>query len=268
MVKLVYSYPTDNLMSTVESVVLSTGVAESSRYDVDKVYDGDPACPLKIVGTSMDLDMTWASAVLPVFPALLHWNLTVAARLQGDDTDLNSPDIDVPFSIPTMSIGKWFTSPSLNNTGLTAKKKWRIRVVSNAYPIIAGELWMGSAYRQLSESDYLLDDIVFDRAGRAIVHPTNHDVTLRYSQASIRDVYAGSMIVSGSDLAAVLEWIEAARGQARPFVIMLDSTVQNAQMVTFVGDNFPRKPLGNGYFKIPLPLQAVSRGLQWVDPDV
>jgi hypothetical protein len=267
MGELAYSHPQDNLLTTVSTVALTVGVAESTQYDVDRVYDGDPARPLKLVGTSMQLDMAWTSAVLPVFPALLHSNLDVAARLQGDDTDLDTPDIDLPFGIPTMSVGKWFTAPYLDLTGYTAKKLWRLKVTANTLPIILGELWMGSAFRQFSEARLFIDDTRFERAGRTVVHPTGHDVELAYAQAPIRDLTTGTMVVSGSDLTAVLSWMEAAYGRARPFVFVEDDAVDDAQMVRFAADSLSRQPLGGGAYRVSLAWQAVSRGLPWIDPD-
>jgi hypothetical protein len=270
MGKFAYSHSNDNLMLTAQSVTLTTGVRESTQYDVDKAYDGDPARPLKIIGTSMDLDMVWASPVLPIFTALLHSNISVVARLQGDNTNLNSPAVDVAFAVPTMSVDKWFTSPFLNLTGMgiTAKSKWRIRVVSNALPVILGELWLGSAFRQLSDGiGFLLDDSAFDRAPGTVVHMTNHNVKLRYHQGPIMDSYAGSVIVKGTDLQAVHDWRELARGASRSFAYVFDVDVNDAQLVAFGADPYSRTPLGDGYMKFPLPIEAVSRGLQWIDPD-
>jgi hypothetical protein len=263
-----YSHPRDNLLRTASSITLTVGSVVSSEYSTARLFDGNPASPLILTGTSMDLDMIWGSPVLPEFVSIIHSNFTVAARLQGDNTDLSTPDIDVPFAIPTVSGQKWFSSPFLDMRGYTAKSRWRLRVVTNGYPVTLGELFFGSTMRVFTEDvDYLLDDAEFIATHGSIVYSTNYGVELAYRQQPLQQVINGNVRVSHADVAKVLNWFEAAYGKARPFVIVPFEGVNDAWMVRFATDSLQQRPLGNGIYQIPLPIRQLSRGLQWIDPD-
>jgi hypothetical protein len=210
--------------------------------------------------------MEWTAAVLPAFVALIHTNIDGDVSLQGDDTNLGAPAIDVPFAKPTISNQRWYSQPFVNLTGMAAKKKWRIRVVNNSVPVIVGEIWMGSTYRQLTTGMMLLTDTISSRAPRTLVHETNYGVKMTYAQAPPRRMMQGSCIVAGADLTALKDWHESARGATRPFMIVPDALVNDAQLVRFAADGLSLKPLGNGYHQATVGFEELSRGLQWVVP--
>lgn len=239
-----------------------------SGYGTDRLANGTPAYPFKITGTSLDIVFDFGAAVLVELPAILHSNLTVAARIQGHTSNSwGAPDIDVAFGVPTIDARGMFSAPWLDLSERTAKRYWRLHVSGNAHDVIIGELWLGKLARSLPRS-YLLEGLTLGAEGQTVVHETNARVELAYEQATVRERIDGSFIVDADDLAELDGLVRAARFQARPFLFIPRSDVDDAWLVKYASDAFTRAPLVvDEVTRIPFPVRQVGRDLPWIDPD-
>jgi hypothetical protein len=262
--RLVFSHPRDNLLRQAASIVVTQGELDDST--VADLFDGNPGKPFRIAGTSLTLDAAFAAPVTPEFPAILNSNLSVAARLQGSDTDLDSPDVDEVFAVPSLGPSGFSTSPFLDLRDAGARLKWRLKITANGSPIAIGQFWLGARFRTLAMSVGLAAGAEGARTIRTVRHETSMGTVLAYQQAPLCEAIGGSTIVQGADWTAVREWHEACGG-ARPCVVVWRSDVVDAWMVRWADDALPYQSVGVSAYEVQVSLRQLSRGLPWVDPD-
>ena len=265
MARLLYGLPLDNLLLQAVSITVTNGTVVTG-FGVDRLYDGLLAKPLAIEETDLDVVFEFAAPVVPQFPSIGHSNLDVAAHLQGHTSNSwSSPDIDVAFAVPTVSVDGFFSNPYLDNSALAAKAWWRLHITGNALPIKIGELFLGSTLRSLPKSyEYTSTPTA---AGGSVVHETNFGAELAYTQSTRREAIEGSVLVTNAGLALVQALIEACRFRARPLVMVPVEGETDAWWVRLLVDQVPKPRPGSALHRVSLPVRQLTRGLPWIDPD-
>jgi hypothetical protein len=258
--KFVYGHPSDNLLDqaaiTVQSGTPLTG------YDVERLNNGSWAYPFKIAETSLELRFAFAAPVLPKLSILGNTNLTVAAVLHGGVAPGGS-DVSAAFAIPTLAIDGFYSSPFIDDTGLSAKQYWRLVVTGNAAPIILGELHLGSASRTLDTNYELSSETQLAAEWRNVRLETAFGVEVAYQQAGRREAIDGQVGVTLAEFADLEAWHHACLGSARPTWMVPNDAVNDAWFVRLGDDGLRRVPIGAGGWMVRLPVRQLSRGLPW-----
>jgi hypothetical protein len=273
-----YSHPRDQLLRTATSVTVSLANALTD-YGAENLSIGDPAHPFKADAGTVRVVWGWASPVFPKLIALLNSNLDVAARWQGhtssDFDGSPGPDIDVAFGVPAYNAQTgFFTSPWLNMSAYEAKPFWSLLVTANTLDAIVGELWAGSDIRDVAHH-LLLDGASLNLDSNAVIHQTGYGVDLSYEQTTERESMTGQLYLeTPAEHAAVRAWVQAARRNARPCVVVPDVDVDDAWHVKLTEAVFAVKPTVPGasaqapeQAEVMLGFRMTSRGMPWVDPD-
>lgn len=262
--QLVYSHPRENLLREATAVTVTDG-ATAEGYGVEKLSTGTWADPCMATGDSLTVLMEFPAPVLPAFAALLNSNLDVAATLEGHSSNSwGAPAVSAAFAVPTMDARGFFSSPILDLSAETAQAWWRLVIVGNTRDVILGGLHLG--IRRVLDG-YLFPGVGLSIGATTAVNRTYAGMPLNYELTPATHGAAGTLVVSGADRAAAVDLILAARGQARPFVIVPRSDVDEAWMVQVASDTPRRTPRAADTDEVELPLAMVSRGLPWVEPD-
>lgn len=264
MPSLVYGHSRENLLRTATSITLATGTAETG-YGLEKLYDASWASPFKATGGNVTIVAAWASAVLPELAAILNSTLDVAALLQGNATDSwGAPTVSVAFGTPSMNARGYFTSPHKDLSALTAQLFWRLHIVGNSRNVTIGELFLGPRY---SLSGFLYQGLSLPHVGTTVTHRTYMQVPLSYEQTPRHREIDGTIMPAGSDLTAVHTLLDTSRMGARPMVLVPRDDVDDAWMAKIATARIGEGPIGPAISRIGLPIEMVSRGMPWLDPD-
>jgi hypothetical protein len=260
---IVYSHPSENLVDVATLISVAVGTVMTG-YDTDQLSNGTWAHPFRIEETTLELRFEFASAVLPAFAVLGNTNLTVAAVLEGRDTNVwGAAQVSQAFAIPTLGADGLYSSPFADLSALTAKQYWRLLVTSNGAPVILGALHLGSTYRTLDMTYELSPGTQLGATWRNVRKETAFGIDLAYPQASRREAIDGDVVVSLAEFAALEAWHQACRGSAQPTWMVPDESVNDAWYVRLGDPGLRRRPFGAGGWRVPLPVRQLSRGLGW-----
>lgn len=266
--QLLYGHPRDNLLRLASAITVVTGAAESG-YGTSKLFNSCWADPFKGTSGTISILIEFASPVLPDLAAILNSDLDVAGRLQGNDTtDFATPAIDVAFGVPVMNARGIFSSPhvSLSEEAPEAEPQanWLLKIVGNTRNVVIGEFYMG-VRRALD--GFVAGSVGFQLVGGTVTNPTYMGVPLSYEQVAGRKAASGAIVAIGSERAQIEDLVHAARFGARPFVLVPRSDVDDAWLVKITSNQIGQSPVAANADEVQLPIEMVSRGLPWVDPD-
>lgn len=267
--ELYFTHPNENLLATATSVAVTTGTPLDT-YGVDKLFDGVWHSPLKIEELDLDVDMEWASPVVPALSIIGNSNITVAAELWGHTDNTfggGTPDVTITFGVPTLNKFGFFTSPfQVPDPAVAAKTNWRLRIVGNDYPVSIGEFGMFAQARGLAKA-YVIPKTKRIISG-TISYDTPAGVDLAYEQmTSVRAVDGFFLVQSEDEVTDVEDLFAATRGRARPFFIVPSAITDDAWMVRFTNNELTVTPYGAGANRIDAPIKMTARGLAHIDPD-
>lgn len=262
--RFLYSHPLDNFLRTATSLSVTAGVLESGYDDLAALYDGVPGSPVKATGVALTIEGEWAAPVAPGLAALIHTNLDVAAQLQGNfEAVWGAPAVDLAFGVPVMNARGIFSGPRLE-LDVEAQAFWRLVIAGNWANVVLGEFYLG---RRRELDGFVVPGARGALRGQSVRNRTYMGVPLSYELAPGLEEFAGGLIVEDADQAAAKDLVHAARFGARPFVCVPRSDRDDAWMVTIPSDALAVTPLGPATDQIELPLEQVSFGVSWPDPD-
>lgn len=263
--KFLYGHPLDNFLRTATSLTLSVGNALDG-YGLDALYDGVPGNPLKVDGIAATIVGQWSSPIAVGLAALLHTNLSVAAQLQGHSSNTwGAPNISLAFGVPTVNARGLYSAPRLVVDETEPQAWWRLVIAGNSLNVILGEFYLG---RRRELDGFVFPGVRGGRRAQNVRHPTYFGVPLTYELAPAVRGWTGSVIVSGdTDRQAVVDLQEATRYGARQFVGVPRSDQDKAFMFALSADQVGDSPRAADTDEIDLPLEEVSPGVSWVDPD-
>lgn len=260
---MIFARANDHLLPSA-TIAVASGTPQAG-YPATNLFNRNWASPFWIAETTLDLRFDFGTAVLPQWVVLGNSNLTVAAKWQGHPTDSwGTPDVDLTFGIPALSGDGLFSSPHLNLSALAAKRWWRLLVTTNASPVMIGELLLAATRKQVGFYD--VDSLTIPSEGQNVVHATMAGVGLAYEQATRQEVTDGRLVLETAELAEIEALVQSARFRARPFWMVPQDTGTDAWLVRLQTDQIVRTPVGGGWL-VPFPVQQLSRGLPWVDPN-
>ena len=272
---LYYSHHLDNTLEDASDIDVRAGTVLTDA-DTDKLYDWEPAAPFRIDEDTLEIVVDHGSATAVAFVALIHSNLTVAARLQRNATDswaVNST-VDVNFAIPSINRRGLFTGPWLDLSGTPALRYTRLTITSNAHDVVIGEWFLGSTLRSFTHS-YQFDPFRKSRRGDTVLHVTHANTDIAYERAVGRKAINGSFLLEDStEVQQFEDWRDSSRDMARPFVIVPDVAVRDAWVGRFGSDSVEYEPLetadGNNsiqFWRVDMPIVQVGHSLAWIDAD-
>jgi hypothetical protein len=153
--KLLFSHPADNLIASATPSAVAGTV--DSLYPLENLGNGNPALPCKFTTLQGRIVFDFGSAVSVPLPALIHHNLTVAARWEANATNSwGSPSLSVAFPVATLDTDGYRSNLHLDvsaATGYGAYRYWSVVVdTDNAAALVLGELWLGSTIRDVTHN--------------------------------------------------------------------------------------------------------------------
>ena len=214
--------PSD-ILSTQATVTLTSGTA-STAFPLANAYDRLAHTVFKSVGTCCQIQFAFSSSVKLEAIALVHLKystglsitLTNAAGLSQVIAVSTAPQDGIP-------IDPWKDLSALSNTSSTT---WTL-VVNGASTFIAfGEILFVETLRTLR----VRWDVVEGEAHAAIVQETDYGVRNKYSLGVRQRMFSGR-IFEHSEMANVVALQRDAAGQADNFLLVPDSTVNDALYV-------------------------------------
>lgn len=271
--RIIFSHPRDNLLETA-TLELRQGVLVDAATGLDQLFDWDPSNPLMIVGTTIEIVMDHASAVaVGLAVPWIHSTVDVAGKVQRNATDSwGAPTVDETWAIPAVNNRGLYTAPWLDltnnaNNDYPALRWTRYLITTNGEPITIGESFLGSTFRSLS-SHLGHGTGRFGRRGDSVLHTTHGGIDLAYERSVGRKYLSGTIWVDDDDKALIEAWHDAARGSARPFMLVPDERVDDAWVARFAADELEFRPIGGSDgWEVDLSFVQVSPSLAWIDPD-
>lgn len=259
---LIYAKPSDNLISTASVITPST---EATGYEVENLYDGNPAKPWKMTATTGNVVFDFGSATNIDLVAIVHHNLTAGleVRIQGNASDSwGSPTLNQTITIPAYDADSYPVNPWIDLSALSNSfRYWRLVVVgTNSANVAIGELWLIGTKRTLTARNlrYGFTDGI---ARPLIEHTTDYGVSTIYDLGCKMRSIAGELIVEATDLALVRAWWNDCHGRALPTLLILDDTVNECLMVRWREMARSDQRSWPTATSIPVAFSEVSRGL-------
>jgi hypothetical protein len=258
--KLVYARPSDNVIANA-TITPST---EATGYEVENLYDGNPAKPWRATATTGNIVFNFGSAQSIEMAAIIHHNLTAAlnVRLQGHTADSwGSPTLDQAFTIATYDSDGFPINPWLDLTGIAHSfQYWRLSFPSaNGANIAIGEFWLSAAKRTLVKG--VAPGYREDAERQLIEHVTDYGVSTIYDLGSRVRAWAGQIDTTTADLATLQAWWDSCHGRALPTLLIPNPTVNDAALVRWKEMSRSYERVYSAYNRVAVAWTEVSRGL-------
>jgi hypothetical protein len=269
---VVYQYPTDNVVGNATTITTS---GNPSDYPPSFLWDAAPGSPAKLSATSGWFLFQFPGAQVVQLASLIHSNL--AAGLSNVNIQANSinnwaaPPFNQSFTIPTwrkngFPYNPWLDLRSLPGYNPAGYAWWRISFGTvNAANISVGELWLGSTYRSFPYGNRPGSDRGWKFNNS--IDTTDAGFTLGYELAGPQR--RNSFTVDYLSMSApdktirdeLHDWIEVCRGSLRPFLMVMDTTVNEAQLVKWSEDEISYSTSSLGKHELSIDVLEVGRGV-------
>lgn len=258
---LLYAKPSDNVIADA-TITPST---EATGYEVENLYDGNPAKPWKATATTGNIVFNFGSAQNIDLVALIHHNLTAGleVRIQGNASDSwGSPTLNQAITIPAYDedgfpVNPWIDLSALSNSF----QYWRLVVVgTNAANVAIGELWLVETRRELTARN-LRYGLSQSTTRPLIEHTTDYGVSTIYDLGAKMRGLSGEIITTNTGLEEVKDWWDSCNGRALPTLMIFDEDVNSAQLVRWGAMGRVDRRSNHNIATIPVAFSEVSRGL-------
>lgn len=259
---MLFARPSDNIAGDAVSVTAST---EATGYDVENLWDGNPAKPWKATAATGNVVWDFGSAVNVDLVALIHHNLTAGleVRIQGNASDSwGSPSLNQQITIPAYDqdgfpVNPWIDLSSLSNSF----RFWRLVVVgTNGANVAIGEVWLVSTKRTLT-AGHLRYGLRQTTERPLIEHRTDYGIGTFYDLgAKIRGL-SGTLYTNDTGLSEMVAWWDDCHGRAKPTLVVFDSAANSCQLVRFATMSRSDERTNRGMNTIAVSWEEVSRGL-------
>lgn len=264
MGSFIYSRPDDNV--ALFAVVTSSGAL--TDYPVGNIIDSDPAIPSKLTTTSGWWLFDFIGPQRVDVAAVLATNLTPGlpnVQIQANTTDSWPGALNVTITIPPKRLDGTPVNPWVNLVGQPGYSAggyrfWRLNFgIGNGATISIGELVLLSHLRLLPYG--LSPGAVRAPKRRRVRHETDGGTHLAYDLGVTQRSIKGEIQFKDSAKADVDAWIENARGDLRPFLLVPNTDVNDAWWVTHLSDELPQTRVVLGMNTMPFAVQEVGAGI-------
>lgn len=259
---LLYALPSDNLTSTASVITPST---EATGYEVENLYDGNPAKPWKMTATTGNVVFDFGAATNIDLVAIIHHNLTAAleVRIQGNATDSwGSPTLNQTITIPAYDADDFPVNPWVDLSALSNSfRYWRLVVVgTNAANVAIGELWLIGTKRTLT-AGHLRYGLVQSVTRPLIEHVTDYGVSTIYDLGAKVRWLSGEIFATTTQLSELRTWWDDCHGRALPTLIIFDDAVNDCHLVRWREMGRTDQRNWPGASIVPVAFSEISRGL-------
>jgi hypothetical protein len=256
----------DNVAS-LATITIESGVADAT-YPPAFLVDGLPQKPAKLAGTTGAWLFDFGAPKRVDVAALIHHNLTAGlnVRLQANAANAwGAPTVDAAFTIPAyfddgFPVNPWIDLTAVGGYSAGGFRYWRLVIVGvNTAPVAIGEVWLGATKRVLSPN-ITWGEKANDR--RMIVeNRTNHGVSTIYDLGTTIRRFSGTLDTTDAGRDALRSWWRDARGRFHPFLLVPDSSVNDALLVRWASEDLDRTLNFLDRNTIDLAWEEVCRGL-------
>lgn len=241
MADLIFNHHADNIIG--QATATAAGGTLNLLYPLEHLSTCNPALPCKFTTLQCRIVFDFGAPVHVPFPVLIHHNLNVAAKWQGNATNVwTAPTLSVAFPIGALDYDGYRANIHLDvraATGYAAFRYWSFVVdTDNALPIVLGELWLGKTIRVITD-DCLQGNVTRDdtRPGRSSFKTRGGVEWVHAAIGRQRAITAAEFITYTSDLVKLRAWNVASGGMNLPTILIPvtdDST--DAWLARFTAD--------------------------------
>jgi hypothetical protein len=225
----------DNIAPSATASV-DSGTADTD-YPIANAVDYNPAKPVKLTTTTGSFLFDFGVATRQDVVALIHHNLTAGlnVRYQMNATNAwGAPTVDAAFTIPAYREDLYPVNPFIDLTGVSGYsasgfRYGRVKVTgTNAAAVAIGEIVIIGTKRTMS----LLNGTVEVSEERKIVeHSTDYGVATIFDLGVTIRHMKGRVTNTAAQLSALESQWRSSRGRALPWLLVPDSTVNDAWFV-------------------------------------
>lgn len=261
---LLYTRPSENV--TVNATI--TASAADASYPAANLGDLDPSKPAKLTTTSGNWVFDYGSAQRVDVFALIHHNLTAGldVKLQGNATNSwGAPTLSTAITIPTYHEDGFPVNPWLDVTGVSGYSTsgfrfWRLLInAASGANVAIGEVVMATTKRQLETN---ISRGAEDRDEHpTIEHRTLHGVSRIYDLGTKIRRLTCKVTAKDTGFASLQSLARGASVRVKPFLIVRDTSVNDAWFVRLGDTSFSQTLPYVGRHEVPLVFEELSRGL-------
>lgn len=224
-----------------------SAVATDTDYSASWAADGRPGRPYRSSTGTFSITIQATCGEVGAIVVANH-NLDPLKLITAFSTSFTAPSETPPDGIPVNPV--YFRTPA-NTTVLTIAST---SSANSANPVI-GEIFAGK-YRTLTRGMRLADAEFTESAFS--VDPESEFASIQpYDKGLAQRTLSGSAVVSSSEWADLRDWFRSQRGFSRPSVIIPDSGVNDAWVVTFT--NFRYRKLDASLYEVDLSFTEYPR---------
>jgi hypothetical protein len=260
-----YTRPDQNVAPN--ATITTSGVV--SDYPVAGLVDSNPGVPSKLSGTSGWWVMDFGGAQRVDLVALVMTNLDPGlanVRVQAHTANSwGAPSMDVAVTIPARRLDGTPTNVPvvlIGRSGYSASgyRYWRLNfATANSVGISIGEFPMYATYGLLPYG--LAPGAVRASRRRRVKHETDGGELLAYDLGVTQRSVRGEVQFKDTAKADVDAWLEASKGDLRPFLVVPNTDVADAWWVTHASEELPQTRIVLGMNSMPLDLVEVGAGI-------
>jgi hypothetical protein len=259
--RLIYCRPSDNIIANATTVTPST---EATGYDVENLWDGNPAKPWKATAQTANIVFDFGVATSIELVALIHHNLTAGleVRIQGNATNVwSGPTLNQAFTIAAYDQDGFPVNPYLDLTAIAHSFRfWRLVIVgTNAANVAIGEMWLSATKRTLVKG--VAAGFKHGASRPLIEHVTDYQVSTIYDLGAKVRSWDGRIMTTSADLLTLQAWWDACRGRALPTLLVPDPTVSEIALVRWRSMERSFERIYDKYNPVEVGWTEVSRGL-------
>lgn len=267
----IYQYPTDNVVGN--ATITSSG--SPSDFPVANLWDGAPGSPAKLTATTGWFKFQYAAPQIIELVSIIHANLTPSltnVNIQGNATDSwGAPSFNQSFVIPGyrgtgLPVNPFLDLRSLPGYNPSGFLWWRLNFgTANGANISIGEFWMSPIYREFpygiqrgaTRNWKFNNSIDVTDAGQTV----GYELAAAQRRINFNIDFLG---ISNPDKVVketIISWIEYCRGRLRPFLIVQDSTLNDAILAKGDEDEPGYATSSFGKHDMSLNILEVGRGV-------
>lgn len=214
-----------SIVTANATLSLTAGTANAA-FPLDNLKDGNPAKPFKATGTSCTIRATFGGSTTLRGIAFGPHNLAGATVAISNNGGMGSTS----FPIPANREDGLSTDPFLQFTASSATQ-WTITITGAAANVAIGELYLIVSFQTIE----LLLGAQEAEAHKTIAHQTDYGnktvLWLGVSQRRVRGT-----VQLNNNIATYLSQARDARGQTRPFILIMNAVVNDAMCVDLTTD--------------------------------
>lgn len=246
-----YARPSDNIIASA-TISLTVGAVDTN-YPLTNIQDGIPAKPAKTTGTAATFRATYGVAQTLEMTSFGPHNLAGATVTLTNNAGF-SQVITVPANREDgLSINPFLDFSTLANRTAT---QWNLVISGASANIAIGEWQLITTRRTLQ----LLWGLKDTETHRTIIHPTDYDAKLKYWMGTAQRHFIGR-VNRETNRADILSLIRSAQGQYQGFVLVPESTVNEAFLVDLTTDERTFTRIHHNASDVELEFCEIQRGL-------